>query len=174
MMAILDIVLYPDDPLTKQASPYETIGPEVGKLAADMLETMHTYDGLGLAGPQVGVSKRIVVIHEPEKNPMCLVNPEIVESEGQQEGEEGCLSLPHVFALVPRAARIRLRARDEHGKSLDFEAHGILARVIQHECDHLEGIVFPERLDLLTQQAKLKEWEEVREKLKEGGVVNVG
>ena len=93
-MAILDIVLYPDVPLTQKAAPYKTIGPEVAQLAADMFETMETFDGCGLAGPQVGVSKRILVLHEPEQDKrLCLVDPEITEREGSEAGEEGCLSL---------------------------------------------------------------------------------
>ena len=165
-MAIRDIVLYPDDPLTQKAAPCETVGPDVAQLAADMFETMETFDGCGLAGPQVGVSKRILVLHEQEQDQrMCLVDPEITEREGSEAGEEGCLSLPHVFAMVDRATRIRVRALDERGKRLDFEATGLLARIIQHEVDHLDGVVFIDRLDILTHEAKLQEWNEVRGQL---------
>jgi peptide deformylase len=164
-MAILNIVLYPDDPLTKVADPYDTIGPEVAKLAEDMFETMYTYNGVGLAGPQVGVAKRIITVHDPDREAMCLVNPEILEADGQEEGEEGCLSFPDVFAEIPRATRIRVRARDQHGKRLEFDARDFLARIIQHETDHLNGICFVDRLDILTRQAKLQEWNEVRSRL---------
>ena len=164
-MSILSIVLYPDDPLTQVAKAIETFGPELEKLAADMLETMHVYDGVGLAGPQVGLSQRILVLQEPEGEPMCLVNPQLSEFDGCEKGEEGCLSLPTVYADVPRAIRIRVQAQDPAGKSLDFEARDFLARVIQHETDHLEGIVFPDRADILTRQAKLAEWEDVRARL---------
>lgn len=161
-MAILNIVLYPDYPLREIAEPYEEIGPEVAKLAGDMLETMLAYEGVGLSGPQVGLLKRIIVLCEPEGKPMCLVNPEIIESDGKEEGEEGCLSLPQIFVHVPRATRIRVRALDQHGNRLEFEARDFLARIILHEYDHLEGVIFLDRLDVLTRQAKLSEWEEVR------------
>lgn len=164
-MAILNIVLYPDDPLTKVAKPFGRIGPDVAKLAADMFDTMYAYEGVGLAGPQVGISKRIVVIHEPEGDPICLVNPEILEADGEETAEEGCLSLAEIYAPVSRATRVRVKAFDPFGKPLTFEARDFLARAIQHECDHLDGIVFLDRVDILTRQAKLQEWDEVRRKL---------
>ena len=164
-MAVLDLVLYPDHPLTVKAEPYETVGPEIIQLANDMLETMYDYAGVGLAGPQVGLQKRIFVLCEPEGEPMCLVNPEILEVEGCESGEEGCLSIPQVYGLVPRATRIRVRALDELGRSVEFEARDYLARIIQHEYDHLEGVLFPDRLDILTREEKLREWENVRKQL---------
>lgn len=166
-MAVLDIVLYPDDPLTKKATPYDVVGPEVAQLAADMYETMTAYEGVGLAGPQVGVSKRILVAHPPDGEPVCLVNPEITDMQGREEGEEGCLSLPNVYAKVPRATRIHVRALDERGAPLDFEAEGFFARIIQHECDHLDGIVFPDRLDILSREEVLHEFAEVRRQMRE-------
>jgi peptide deformylase len=161
-MAILNVVLYPDDPLSDIAVPYEDFDDEVAQLAADMLETMYTYEGVGLAGPQVGISKRIFVMHDPDGEPRCLVNPEISEPEGEEVGEEGCLSLPQIFADVPRAKKIHVRAFNERGEPLDFEATDFTARVIQHELDHLNGVIFLDRLDILTRQAKLQEWEEIR------------
>lgn len=164
-MAVLDIVLYPDAPLTERAEPFDEVGPEVPQLALDMLETMDAYDGVGLAGPQVGLKKRILVLHPPEGEPMCLVNPELSEMEGREEGEEGCLSLPKVYAKVPRAVRLHVKALDEHGAPLEFDAEGFTARIIQHECDHLEGRVFPDRLDILSREALLREWADVRKGL---------
>ncbi|HPO15768.1 MAG TPA: peptide deformylase [Candidatus Hydrogenedentes bacterium] len=164
-MAIRDILWYPDDRLLKKASAYEHIGADVAELAQDMLETMFFYDGVGLAGPQVGISKRILVLCEPEGDPMCLVNPEIYEKEGCAEGEEGCLSLPQLYALVPRATRIRVRALDEHGAPLDFEARDFLARIIQHESDHLDGTLFPDRLDILSREDLLQQWQEIHKQL---------
>lgn len=165
-MSILSLTLYPDDPLLRVAEPFDRVGPEVAKLAADMVETMYAHDGVGLAGPQVGVAKRIFVLHNPESGEeMCLVNPEILEAEGREEGEEGCLSIPQVYGFVPRFTRIRVRALDPLGKPLEFEARDFLARIIQHEYDHLDGIVFLDRLDILTRQAKLQEWEETRARL---------
>ncbi len=164
-MPILDVVLYPDDPLTLKAEPFETIGLDVAELAANMLETMEAYEGVGLAGPQVGIAKQILVLREPGGEPMCLVNPELSGFQGSQEGEEGCLSLPRLYASVSRASQIHVTANDENGKPIEFDAEGFLARIIQHECDHLEGIVFPERLDILSRESVLREWEEVRQEL---------
>jgi len=166
-MAVMDLVLYPDSPLTQKAAPFESIGPGIRQLYEDMVETMHAYAGVGLAGPQVGLSKRIFVVCEPEGEPMCLINPEIVELEGCEEGEEGCLSMPQVFALVPRATRVRVRAYNEFGRPFELEAHDFLARIIQHEYDHLEGILFTDRLDILTREAKLQEWHATRRQLAE-------
>ena len=96
---------------------------------------------------------------------MCLVNPEILDEEGGEVGDEGCLSVPQIYAPVKRATRIRVRAQDPSGKELDFEARDFLARIIQHETDHLDGHIFLDRVDILTRQAKLQEWEEVRQAL---------
>lgn len=166
-MSILNLVLYPDDPLMKVAAPVETFGPELVLLAENMFETMHVHEGVGLAGPQVGLSKRILVCHEPEadKERVCLVNPEIFDAEGEAVDEEGCLSFPEIYAPVSRATRIRVRAFDPAGKPLDFEARDFLARIIQHETDHLEGICFVDRLDILTRQATLHKWQEMRQAL---------
>src|ERR1051325_917815 len=105
-MAVLSIVLYPDDPLTKVASPIENIGPKIQRLSEDMFETMYAHEGVGLAGPPGGIAKRIFVLHEPDGEKMCLVNPEISELEGSEEGQEGCLSLPEIYVQVPRATRL--------------------------------------------------------------------
>ncbi|HOE67511.1 MAG TPA: peptide deformylase [Candidatus Hydrogenedentes bacterium] len=165
MMASLRVVYFPDDPLTRVAQAFDAVTDDVAALAEDMLETMNAYEGVGLAGPQVGVAKRIIVVQEPKAAPMCLINPEILEMEGVEQGEEGCLSLPQVYAPVPRAAFIHVRALDHRGKRVEFEARDLLARIIQHECDHLDGLIFLDRVDVLTQQAKLREWNETREKL---------
>jgi peptide deformylase len=164
-MALLDIVLYPDDPLRQVAEPFDRFTADVEELAHDMIQTMSAYDGVGLAGPQVDVAKQIIVLHEPEGEPMCLVNPEITLQGERVEGEEGCLSLPHIYAIVPRASRVHVRAYSEKGKRLDFDAEDFLARIIQHEYDHLQGIVFPDRLDIITREDKLQEWEMVRQQL---------
>ena len=166
-MAKLDIVLYPDDPLTRKATPFDRIDSSVADLGHDMLETMLTNDGVGLAGPQVGVDKRLFVLCEPEREPMIVVNPEVTQLEGRVNGDEGCLSLPEVYATVPRAGRVRVRGSDEAGRKLDFEAEGFLARIFQHENDHLDGIVFPDRLDILSREDTLAAWYEARRNLME-------
>lgn len=164
-MSVLNIIYFPDDPLTKKAAPVTRFGPELEELAANMLETMHAYDGVGLAAPQVGLSQRLFVLQEPEGEEMCLVNPEIVKDEGSEEGEEGCLSMPTIYTMVPRSTRIQVKASDLQGKPLEFEATDFVARIIQHEYDHLEGIMFPQRVDIITRQSLLEEWAEVRERM---------
>ena len=164
-MSVLNVKLYPDDPLTQVADPIDTIGSDIRRLAKNMFDTMEAEEGVGLAGPQVGVSKRIFVLREPEGEEMCLINPEIVEAEGREEGEEGCLSLPKIYAPVNRATRIRVRAKNLDGEGLDFEATDFLARIIQHELDHLNGVIFLDRVDILTRQMKLAEWDEVRNRV---------
>ena len=164
-MALLSLVLYPDSPLKDVAEPYTDFGPPALKLFDDMLDTMYAYDGVGLAGPQIGLSKRIFVAHPPDEDPFCLINPEIYEKEGSEAGEEGCLSLPEIFGEVSRATRIRVRGFDPHGEKVDWEVLDYPARIIQHECDHLEGVVFLDRLDILSRQARLSEWEEVRSRI---------
>jgi peptide deformylase len=161
-MSILNMVLYPDDPLTQKAEPYDVIGPELVALKDDMLETMQAYEGVGLAGPQIGIGKRIFVMQEPDREGLCLINPEILSKDGEQIGEEGCLSIPEIYSDVVRAERLTVRALNEHGQSMTIEAEGYAARIILHEYDHLEGIMFLDRLDILTRQAKLAEWNDVR------------
>ena len=101
---------------------------------------------------------------------MCLINPEISELEGQEEGQEGCLSLPEIYVQVPRATSLRVRALDETGAPVEFAATGFLARIIQHEFDHLNGTIMLDRVDVLTRHAKLREWEDVRERVLADGV----
>lgn len=161
-MAVRNIVLYPDEPLTQVAVAVTKFGPALVELVDDMFETMYSHDGVGLAGPQVGVSKRLFVLHEPDGEKMCLVNPEILDSDGIEEGQEGCLSLPEIYVQVPRATRVRVRAKDVRGADLEFEASGFLARIIQHENDHLDGKIMLDRVDILTRHAKLQEWNEIR------------
>ncbi|HOJ32626.1 MAG TPA: peptide deformylase [Candidatus Hydrogenedentes bacterium] len=169
-MPLLNLVIYPDEPLQRVARPITVFGPELERLAQNMLETMHAHDGVGLAGPQVGISKRIIVLQEPDKEPKCLINPEILEEDGKEIGEEGCLSLPQIFGEVERARRIAVRAYDTMGRILEFESKGFEARIIQHETDHLNGIVFVDHLDILTRQTKLQELEQIRAQILAGNV----
>lgn len=167
-MAVLDLVYYPDDPLTLKASPVTKFGKDLESVVADMFETMHAYEGVGLAAPQIGRSERFFVLRVPgeqEGEEMCFVNPEISDEEGEEEGEEGCLSIPRVYAMVTRATRVLVKAQDVHGEPFELEAQDFLARIILHEYDHLQGIVFPDRLDIITRQATLEEWAVVREEL---------
>lgn len=169
-MAILDMVYFPDDPLTLKAAAVTAFDKKLDELAKSMIETMHSLKGVGLAAPQIGLAKRLFVFQEPEGPELCLVNPEILDMEGREEGEEGCLSMPGIYAMVPRATRIRVRAQDVNGGPVEIEAENFLARIIQHETDHLDGVLFPSRLDLITRQAALDEWAKVREELLSGRV----
>ena len=116
-MAVRRILYYPDAPLSDKSKPVAVFGAKLERLVEDMIETMRAQTGVGLAAPQVGVSRRLFVLQEPEGEPRCFVNPEILESEGREEGEEGCLSMPRMFAMVPRATRITVRAQDPRGGS---------------------------------------------------------
>lgn len=166
-MPVRDIVYFPDAPLLEKATPYEEITPDLVALAQDMIDTMDAYDGVGLAGPQIGIAKRIFVMCEPDGEPLCIINPEILEKSGSALGEEGCLSMPRVYAQVPRATWLRLRGFNELGEPIEFEASDFAARIIQHEYDHLEGILFPDRLDILSREDKLREWEQIRAEMKQ-------
>jgi len=164
-MSVLKVVYYPDDPLKEKAVPVTIFDRDLHTLGVNMLETMHEYKGVGLAAPQIGLSKRLFVLQEPEGPEMCLVNPRIVSQEGKAEGEEGCLSMPEVYAQVPRATHICVEAQDLDGNEIQLEAFDFLARIIQHETDHLDGVMFPERLDIFTRQEKLEQWGTVRERM---------
>jgi peptide deformylase len=147
-MAVLKIRKYGDPALRKGAMPVGEVTPEVRKIIADMTETMYDEVGIGLAAPQVGISLRLIVISDEEgRGVQALLNPVIVDRSGEVTGEEGCLSIPGVFAPVTRAARVTVEARSVDGKPLAIEARGLRARVLQHEIDHLDGVLFIDRVD---------------------------
>lgn len=160
-MAILPILHYPDPRLHKFAQPVIEVNDEIRKLARDMAETMYAAPGVGLAATQVDVHKQVIVIDisETHDDLQVLINPQILESRGRSECEEGCLSVPGIFELVTRAEWIKVRALDTDGKPFTREATGMMAVCIQHEMDHLKGKVFVEYLSRLKQTrivAKLK------------------
>jgi peptide deformylase len=150
-MARLPILEYPDPRLKKVAAPVTAFTPELRKLVRDMAETMYAAPGVGLAATQVDVHKRVIVIDASERKDelRVFVNPELLFAEGEAECEEGCLSVPGYYDKVTRAARIRVRAQDEHGVAFELDAEGLLAVCIQHEMDHLQGKVFVEYLSPL-------------------------
>jgi peptide deformylase len=147
-MARLPILEYPDPRLRIRAEPVTEVDADIRRLVEDLLETMYAAPGIGLAATQVDVHKRVLVIDISEKRnePICLINPEITESEGRVSNEEGCLSVPEFFEAVERAERIRVRALDPEGNSIEREAEGLLAVCIQHEMDHLDGKLFVDYL----------------------------
>ncbi|RMF95136.1 MAG: peptide deformylase [Gammaproteobacteria bacterium] len=163
-MAILKILEYPDPRLRTRAAPVEAVDEDIRRLAADMLETMYAAPGIGLAATQVDVHKRLLVldISEDRSQPLCLINPEILEADGCAAGEEGCLSVPGYTETVERAAQIRVRALDLDGESREIEADGLLAVCIQHEMDHLEGKLFVDYLSELKRQRLRKRLEKSR------------
>ncbi|MBS0313053.1 MAG: peptide deformylase [Proteobacteria bacterium] len=152
-MAILPILEYPDPRLKRIARPVTEFTPEIQRRVADMAETMYAAPGIGLAATQVDDHRRIIVIDvSPDKSDLkVFINPELIEADGEIVGEEGCLSVPQVFDRVRRAAHIRVRAQDATGKPFELEATELLAVCIQHEMDHLMGIVFVDHLSQLKQ-----------------------
>lgn len=144
------IVMYPDPVLLTRAAPVSRVTDAVRELVRDMFETMADAEGIGLAAPQVGVSQRVIVVDvspvEKDRPPFALINPEIVAHRGMVEGTEGCLSLPGVEGLVPRHEFVVVRGQDEKGEPVRLEAAGLLARALQHEIDHLDGILFTDRI----------------------------
>ncbi|MSR78024.1 MAG: peptide deformylase [Candidatus Omnitrophica bacterium] len=148
-MALLKIVTYPNPILTRKSEALTQFGPAEQKLFDDMIETMYIEDGVGLAAPQIGISKRILIASPTMKEgeAIVLVNPEVYESSGSQKSPEGCLSFPGVSAEIIRAKKIRLRYQDRTGKLHDIEAKDFFARVILHELDHLNGILLIDRID---------------------------
>ena len=144
-MATLEIATYPDPILLSEARPVSRVTRRVRRLAHDMLETMYDAPGIGLAAPQVGVRQRVIVVDVGEE-PIVLINPEITAAEGEQVGLEGCLSLPDLVGEVPRAEWVVERGLDLHGRPLTVEGEGLLARALQHEVDHLNGILFIARV----------------------------
>ena len=152
-MALLPILRFPDPRLRKVAAPVTNIDDSIRRLAADMAETMYEAPGIGLAATQVDVHQRLIVIDvsETKNELLVLINPEIVADEGEQVGEEGCLSVPGIFDKVERAERVTVRYLDLEGKARTLEADGLLAVCIQHEMDHLQGKVFVDHLSQLKQ-----------------------
>jgi len=153
-MAKLDILEFPDPRLRRRAEPIGQVDDELRALIEDMFETMYAAPGVGLAANQVNVARRLMVIDvsEGKDQPLVFINPEILEQEGNQKSEEGCLSVPGVFADVPRAERVRVKALDRDGKPFEMDADDLLAVCIQHEIDHLNGRLFVDYLSPLKRQ----------------------
>ena len=153
-MALLKILEYPDPRLRTRASPVTAVDDRIRRLVADMFETMYAAPGVGLAATQVDVHERVIVmdVSEEKNQPLALINPEIIEREDVETGEEGCLSVPGFTESVERARRVRVRALDTMGKPLEFEADGLLAVCVQHEIDHLDGKLFVDYLSELKRQ----------------------
>lgn len=157
---ILKIVKYPDPVLSRPGEPVTEFNAELRRLIADMFETTYASQGVGLAAPQVGVSKRLTTIDlsmgkEPNDK-LVLINPEIISSDGKLYEEEGCLSFPDIREKVVRAAKVRIRAQDEKGKWFEMDGEDLLARCFQHEIDHLDGMLFIFRMSGLKRDLTLR------------------
>ena len=163
-MAVLNILEFPDPRLTTVASDVESFDDELKKLVEDMIETMYTANGIGLAATQVNVHKRLLVldVSENQDNPLVYVNPEIVSQHGEQVHEEGCLSVPGIYASVKRAENITVRARKPDGETFEESLEGLHAVCVQHEMDHLIGRLFVDYLSPLKRNMVRKKLEKQR------------
>ena len=164
---ILDILKYPDKRLRTVAKPVENVNSEIKKQVKDMFETMYDAPGIGLAATQVNFHQRLIVVDVSEEcnEPICLINPEIIEKNGEIEWEEGCLSVPNYYESVKRANEIKVSALNELGQSFEIDASEMLAVCIQHEMDHLNGILFVDHLSKLKQKRLKKKAEKQTKKL---------
>lgn len=163
-MAVLTVRKYGDPVLRRRATPVEDVTPEIRRLIADLTDTMYDEVGIGLAAPQVGAAVRLIVVSDEDgRGVQALVNPVIIEEDGQVTAEEGCLSIPGVFAPVTRAAWVRVEAQDADGQPVSITARALFARVLQHELDHLDGVLFIDRLDPVTR-------DRIKRKIKKEGL----
>ena len=163
-MAVLKVLRYGDPALRRRAAPVGEVTPDVRATIADMTETMYDEVGIGLAAPQVGIALRLIVVADEDgRSVQALLNPAIVDRGGEATGEEGCLSIPGVFAPVTRSAWVKIEAQDVNGGPLAIRATGLRARVLQHEIDHLDGVLFIDRVDPVTR-------DRIKRKIKKEGL----
>ncbi len=162
-MSLLTILEFPDERLRKLAAPVSHVDSKIKKLVDDMFETMYAAKGVGLAATQVNVQQRVIVIDisEERNNPLCLINPEIIEKDGIKESEEGCLSVPNFYEKVKRAEHIKVKALDREGVSFELAATELLCVCVQHEIDHLNGKLFVDYLSSLKRQLIKKKLEKI-------------
>lgn len=160
-MTKLTILRYPDPRLRKKAVPVAKVDAAIQQIVDDMFETMYAAPGIGLAATQVDIHKQIIVIDVSENKdaPLCFINPEIIQEDGTEEMEEGCLSVPEYYAKVTRAEKVTVKALDRDGKEFSLDADELLAVCIQHEIDHLNGKVFVDYLSPMKQQRVRKKLE---------------
>ena len=154
-MALLEIKEYGEPVLREKALPVKEITPEILNLIKDMAETMYTASGVGLAALQVGVPKRIILVDGEEDGLIVLINPVIIKSEGEVVAEEGCLSVPDIYSQVKRSSKVTIKALNENGDPIEITEEGLIARALQHEIDHLDGILFIDRIGRMERQILL-------------------
>jgi peptide deformylase len=146
-MAVLPICALPDSVLRRKAKRVPRIDSSIQRLIDDMVETMQEVKGVGLAAPQVGVSLRVVVLQMPGEEPFAIVNPQMVKRSGEQQAVEGCLSVPGYVGEIKRSASVTVKGWDRHGKSIRIKATGLLAEALEHEIDHLDGLVYIDHVE---------------------------
>lgn len=163
-MAILKVVHYPNPVLEEVAQPVEVVSEDIKTLVDDMFETMYDDRGCGLAANQVGIAKRIIVMDSTydKSERICLINPEIIEQDGSIEMDEGCLSFPGLYLPVKRSEKVKVKALDRNGEVIEINADGLLARIILHEYDHIQGITFLDYLSPLKRKRAIKKLDKVR------------
>ena len=162
-MAVLEITEFPEKVLKQVGTPVERFDAELERLVADMFETMYAAEGVGLAAPQVGLGLRLFVM-DCDGIKLVAANPEIVSAEGEQDGEEGCLSVGRIHSPLRRAARARLRAQDVNGKVFEQDAEGLAARCLLHETDHCDGCLFIDRLSPLRRDMVKKRFQKMKKR----------
>ena len=156
-MAILPLHNFPDPILKQKAKRVRVIDGSVKKLIIDMIETMHSDPGrVGLAAPQVGASLRVIVIGLPEAEDIAIVNPEVVRRRGERLLDEGCLSVPGYFGQVQRAESVTVKGRDQSGKEIRIKAEGLLAQALEHEIDHVNGVLYLDHLESMDKLYKIE------------------
>jgi peptide deformylase len=167
-MAVLEIVTYPNSVLTRRAEEVERVDGEIRKLISDMVDTMYVNGGVGLAAPQVGVSKRVVVVdirlYDPSSSLISIVNPEVVAEGGEVIHEEGCLSVPECVEGIKRKTWIKVRGLNERGREIEVEGEGMLAIALQHEIDHLNGKVILDRISRVKRDLYKKRLQKAKER----------
>ena len=157
-MAKLNIVKIGDETLRTKCRPVDKITPRTIQLLDDMVETMRAANGVGLAAPQIGVLRRIVVIEVEEGEVIELINPEIISRSGKNEGLEGCLSLPGQWGIVTRPMKVKVRALNRYGETVEYEGEDLLARCFCHELDHLDGKLYPDVADRMLTKEEIEEF----------------
>jgi len=170
-MAVLPIRVAPDPVLRKKAKRLRSVDPSVHRLVKDMIETMHDASGVGLAAPQVGISLRVIVIGLPEQEEIVLINPEVVRRKGERVLDEGCLSVPGYVGQLKRSESVTIKGRNLKGKEIRIKADELLCQALEHEIDHINGVLYLDRLasmdDLHKVEPKKPEESEEKEKSEE-------
>jgi len=162
-MSVLEIKKYGDPVLREKALEVDKITPKINKLIDDMIETMYASLGAGLAAPQIGISKRIIIIDGEEDGLLVLINPVLIKKEGKVDEEEGCLSVPGIYSNVERYETVTVEGLDRNGEKIRIKKDGLMGKALQHEIDHLEGLLFIDRISKIKRQVLLKEYKKKAE-----------